>query len=583
MTLTTDRSYFAALKPRITFKSLDGTDTYFTFNGHGSPKDINITYADMSNSIGETGDFNIIVEDSSNIINRDHLRNTKVYIELGKTEAALQHFLIGFADIFDVSRPRTNYQEYRISGFGTQIQADEFLLLIRKSSQKDDGDSAVKRLFQRPLEERKFRPMNKVNIGDLVNWSTNIASNLNTKITQLNEVFTTLRDFYDRLAALEGCDWYIDYSTGTEILTAKHPLFSHNGIHIKSGDLRTPSDNADKISYIKSQFSVTDDSSSNAGIKTQLYTTQIIEQKPVSENLTNKGRTTLNKRFVAQQVNLLNDERRITDLEFIMERIGEPESPKSRVNGFIILDNDDKPTGRILGTFNIDLSSLKRATETIQVNDVDIKSRFIEGGAKIWLAFTDRSGINGNVEDDPDNTVAWHHDGTVGTAHTAGSYSAIANISDDSDREDPAGADWQVSTNGPVYNYRVLSSIRRLLARNNQTAIRTLRTKEAFIDSSFLSDTTSVNKFLALNLNPISKVRRTINNVTVSIPNNFIFRPYTMTSFSDGLSGVSQDFQIVSVSYIISALPGDPQYGTYDCDLTLNSSFNPLVGSCTCV
>ena len=583
MASTWDLAYNLPLKPRITFKSIDGEDTYFTFNGHGSPKEINLVYADMDNAMGETGTFNIIVEDSNNVINKDHLHNAKVYLELGKTQASLEHFLIGYADIMDIERPRTNYMDYRISGFGSQIQADELLLLIRKQQKdKNDADFTVKSLFKQSLTENNFRPMNRASedVETLTNWESDISDSLKSRYPVVSEVFTTLHDFYDRLSALDGCVWYIDFTGGVETLTARNPLLLHSHKVIKSGDLRSANDDPNKVSYIKDVFSITDDSSSNAGIKTRLYTTTTLEGELIKENMSDKGRTLLNQRFLAQQVDVLNDQRRMTEVTFIMERIGEPASPKNRVNGFIILDEADKPRGTILSTFNIDLGQLERDPDPIVVT-VDPKTRFLEGGGKFWFVFTDRSGIKGNIENDPDNTVAWHHDNTVNTAHTSGNYSATA-IADENFRDDPTKADWQVSTNGPVYNYSIKSTIKRLLARSNQSAIKKLRTKEAFIDSSFLKTPESVNKFLALNLNPISKTRRTINNIRVTVPNNFIYRPYEYVTFGDGLSAVSQDLQIVRAAYIISALPGDPQYGTYSAELTLNGSFNSLVGSCTC-
>jgi hypothetical protein len=588
-TLTTDRSYFLPIKPRITFKSIDVEDpqTYFIYDSFDQPSTpFRLEYLDCDNAMGETGTFNIIIEDSNNVLAKDHLHNTKVFIELGKTQSELQHFLIGFADIMDVGRPRTNFQEYRISGFGSQVQAQELLLLQRQSGKSDnDSEYSVKRLFERAMTERKARPMNREPIDDVTGWSMDISSALKTNYKVINEVFTTLWDYFDRLAALEGCNWYIDYRGGIEKLVAKNPSKNHNGKLIKSGDLRSPNDRADRISYIKDAFNITDDASSNAGVKTRLYTTQSLEDELIKESTGNKGRTTLNKRFIAQQVKIENDQRRISTIKLNMERIGEPESPKSRVNGFVILDDNNTPTGTILGKFYVDISSLDRSDNgtQVEITDIDLKTRYLEGvTSKFWIVFTDRSGIKGDIEDDPDNTIAWHHDGLANTAHTEGNYSATATDIDENDREDPTKANWKVSTNGPQYWYSLRSTIKRLLARTNATAAAKLRYKEAFIDSSFLRTPASANRFLALNLNPMSKVRRTINNLTVTVPNNFIYRPYEYTSFADGKSSIAQDLQIARAGYIISALAGDPQYGTYSAQLTLNGSYNPLIGSCTC-
>src|SRR4029453_6846543 len=128
--------YFAPLKPRIRFKSLDGLDTYFTFDAFATPgtNPINAIYCDAERAVNETGTFNVIVEDSANIINKDHLRNTKVYLDFAKSFVRQKKFFVGFGDIFTIRRPRSYYQEYLISGPSTRIQAAELFISRRQAS-----------------------------------------------------------------------------------------------------------------------------------------------------------------------------------------------------------------------------------------------------------------------------------------------------------------------------------------------------------------------------------------------------------------------------------------------------------------
>src|SRR6185503_16316485 len=135
LTLTrSDLTYALPLKPRIEITSLDSTDTYFTFSPmEGLTTDINLVYLDTERASFETGSFNAVVEDSNNIINKDHLRNAKVKLSYGKTESTLIPYFIGYADIFQTRRPRNNYQEYLLTGPSTKIQATELMLLIRKA------------------------------------------------------------------------------------------------------------------------------------------------------------------------------------------------------------------------------------------------------------------------------------------------------------------------------------------------------------------------------------------------------------------------------------------------------------------
>jgi hypothetical protein len=591
-TLNNYNEYFKPLKPRIRFKSLDGSDTYFTFDAFSGSNNINAIYCDAERAVGETGVFNVIVEDSDNIINKDHLRYTKVYLDFGKTPETLKQFFVGFADIFTTRRPRSFYQEYLISGPSTRIQAAELFISRRQASDIQDVDNPnivpdpnfnTDEIFRDSLKKRTWRPLNKEAVDDLTGWTDDLIDpQVNINFPVINEPLTPLWDFWDRLAQTAGAVWDIDYNTPDEekVLLSYNPAL-HTGIIVKSGDLKlATSDQADKTAYIKSNFDIEENSSADSGTATRLYTTTIIDRKVIASSSKDSGRTTLNNRFIAQQVNVENDQRRITELAFVLERIGEPESPRSRINGEVRMDSgDNKPTGTVLGRFNIDLSSLSRATKTIFVTDIDLKIRFLEGSNKIWLLFTDRSGIKGDVEDDPDNTVAWHHDNIFNTLHTV--YSATAPASEAA-RDNTAIAQWNSTNQGPMYAHSVFSNIRRLQARTNQQAVTKLRMKEAVIDSGFLSDARQVGAYLSFNLAKRSKARRGIQEVVVRVPNNFMFAPYQFVSFNDGLSDTFQDLQVQRARIVVSALPGDPQIGALEMSITLAGLYNSLIGNCEC-
>ena len=79
LTLTrTNSTYGLPLKPRIEITSLDSTDTYFTFSPlQNLTTDLNLVYLDTERASFETGSFNAVIEDSNNVINKDHLRNAR--------------------------------------------------------------------------------------------------------------------------------------------------------------------------------------------------------------------------------------------------------------------------------------------------------------------------------------------------------------------------------------------------------------------------------------------------------------------------------------------------------------------------
>ena len=170
LTLTrSDSTYGLPLKHRIEVTSLDGTDVYFVFSPlEGLTTDINNVYLDCERASFETGSFNCVVEDSQNIINKDHLRNAKLKLSFGKTTATLIPYFIGYADIFQTRRPRNNYQEYLLTGPSTKIQATELMLLIRKAA--DDPNNplyGIANLIIQAITTRKWRPLNREDIQEV--------------------------------------------------------------------------------------------------------------------------------------------------------------------------------------------------------------------------------------------------------------------------------------------------------------------------------------------------------------------------------------------------------------------------------
>ena len=212
MVTTYDSTYWLPVRPRITFKSLDGATTYFTFNAFSDSNPINVTYMDVEGAVSESGSFRINIQDSANVIDELKLRSAKVYIELGKTEATLKFFMIGFADIFTVSRPVTGYQEYQLTGFGSAIQASQLYIHKRKASKilnlesasaVGDPNFAVYKLIKDSIESKNWRPLKDKSIKDITHWTTTgISDKVNTNYPVINAPFTYLSNFLDQLCSL---------------------------------------------------------------------------------------------------------------------------------------------------------------------------------------------------------------------------------------------------------------------------------------------------------------------------------------------------------------------------------------------
>jgi hypothetical protein len=561
--------------------------------------DLNIMYMDVERAMGETGSFNMVIEDSANAITKENLSFLRLEIELGKTIASLKPYFVGYVDIPKSNRPRSFYQEHLLSGPSSKIQASELMLLYRKSA--DDSNNpryGIGNLVREMITGRLWRPLNTQDVQEITKqqggeWTVNlvsegggIADELNKiPYSRINEAFSTPWDFLERMCAITGANWDLDYGTDfEEILTIGYPSSRGSGITIKSSDLAGITDQPEKTSYIWGDFSIEDNSSVDAGVATRLYTTAIIDQQVISSQNTNHGATSLVDRAIAQQLIIENDQRRITDLLFILSKVGNPTSPNDVINGDLVMDfGDNSPRGQTLATFNISISDIKSTPTNIFIDLEDkVKVRFLQGENKIWIRLFQRSGVKGDPDGDGSNTIFWHHNNVIGPIQPV--YTAVSS-NNKGEYKLRDTMTWTSDNKGPIYCYSVFSNIKRLQASSNPAAAKILRWKEAFADTSFLTNIDETNLFLAKDLARRSKARRSISNILVTIPNNFLYKPYQTVSFGDSLSNTFNEMTVQRAKYTITAQAGGETspMGALNCELTLGSSVNALIGNCSCL
>lgn len=589
--IRSDPTYYVPCRPRIRITSLDGSDTYFDFNAFKSPENpINIIYVDAERAAWETGQWNVIVEDCAGEINKDHLRNCRVLIQFGKTEATLLPYMVGYADIFDIREPRGYYTEYLLSGPSSKIRAAELMLLVRKATSKiNDKNFGIANLVKDMIKKRESRPLNDKDFQSITGWVADVVTEGGGIQDSLNdiyypvvsEVFTTIWDFIERMAAVSGANWDLDYDTNFgEILMMKHSTANHSGIRVKTVNLATSTDDPRYTSYIKGGITISENSTSDAGTATRLYTSTNIEQKRVAGFSVNQNFLDLTNKAIAQQFTIQNDQRRITDLDFILSKIGLPTVEGNAMYGDIVMDVDNTPTGITIATFQIPLDSIVRTASTIFVNNLETIIGPLAGSTKIWVRLFQISGFDGLPNRNILNTIRWHNNNIFNTVQSNYTMTAIGGEYTKKDT-----LNWVGNDLGPLFCCGIYSKINRLQARTNQSAGKILRLKEKFLDTSFIgADFQAANRVLSLTLSKIAKTRRSVDNLQVTIPNNTLFKPFMGVSFEDAQSQTFQDLDIQRARITVSALPGEQsQIGAMHQELSLSSGFNRLTGSCECV
>jgi hypothetical protein len=597
---TAGAPYTNPLVPRITIKTIDGDDTLYTFNGFDTDNDISVAQCNMENAIGETGTFNILINDHNNVIPKDNIHNVKVFLELGKTEATLQHFLIGYGDLFDIDRPGTNVQFYNLSGFGSKIWAYQLYIHRRETYKRNESDAKIYNIIDNALTKRLWRPLKKQDesIQDITGWSKDgISTKVNIPFTVIDKPFTYFGDLCDELADITGAVWFIDVSTGEEVFTFKYNPDLATKTVIKSGDLadRT-NDNADRISYIKSAFNIQDASSAEAGTYNRLFSATIQDNQemfPLDNVNYAKGLTNTTFKAIAQQIIIDNDARRIEEIELKLKKIGDPSSPKDRINGDIVLDKNNTPTGSQLDEFHIGLGSIEENGDFVRV-PVDISAKQLDvAQVKIWVRVFQRS----NEEDEEDNpdgngnpnhgtkhTIGWYHNNSFNTTQTVLGTTVRSAQASGGDYDSRSKLSWQTTDKGPTYNVRVYSNIRRLFAMTDGKSKNRIRLRESFVPSDFLNDPRDITRYLSLITSQTSKGRRGIADFRVTVPNNFLYSPYQWVSFNDGLSNIQDMLQVQRASYMCNSGVGDDvPLGTLHANITLSGLYNTLLGACSCL
>ena len=578
--------YTNPLRPKITIKDVQGVDTLYTYNAFDSSHDISIAQVDMQNSIGENGTFSMVINDHNNVIPKDNIHSVKVWLELGKVNGSFQTFMIGYGNIFTIDRPGTAAQFYVLNGMGSKEWLYHLYINRRETYRRDESDAKIYNILDNAFTKRLWRPLKTYDssIEDITGMEKNISNKVKTIYTRVDESFTYFGDLCDKLLDIDGGVWLVDYSTGQEVFTVTRNADLITPVVLKSGDLQDRvNDDPLTTAYIIGAFRIEDNATGQSSTANRLLTVTVQDDQQVFEIEPTVGSTALNNKALAQQVIIDNDARRITKMELSLSKEGEPESPNSRVNGDIVLDNgSNKPSnteGNILDEFHIPLSSIKHNPEKIEVS-LDISAKKLDvAQSKIWVRLFQRSGLTGDPTNDPDNTVKWHHNGVFNT--TQAYYSGQASGGDTSDK---SSLSWSTTNQGPMYRVTLFSDIRRLFARTNSQSANIIRLREQFIPTDFLTNPNEVTRYLSLNLSRYSKMRRGIADVRVRVPNDFLFRPYQQVWFNDGLSNTSDYLQVQGASYSCnSGGKGDAPLGTLYANITLGGLYNTLVGACTCI
>jgi len=556
-TVVGDSEYEYPLRPYIRFIDRESGDTNYIFDAFRNTNELEVTGMDCSCGIGETGTVNITIQHNDAIDTSLLNWGNKVIIKMAKNQWEFSGrpestFLIGIVKGYSRERPATNVYEHQLRVQGTKVIFNERKINYKKSTESTSNSKfQIKNHIKSILSDASSYPTGAKTILQQSGFDlSGISPELKTFVGKINYELLEAGNAIDRLVNIEGYRWDIEYFGDKEILTVTYPQDLHTGVVIKSGDLKSMTDSARYSSYFRGHWNGEGDITGSTGFANSLITKTQIDRKEFTSSFINKSSTTLSNKAIAQKFFIT--ETRISDVAFLLSKVGEPTSTNNRVNGRIIADNNNSPTGNTISSFNIPLDSIEKTPETIFVNDLDVKNRFVETAKPAWLVLYQRSGTDevnhSEPNNDEQNTIRWHHNADTSTVTTL-----VSKIASSGDRED--NLVWNFSstaTGGPTYGFGVFAEIRHIQAVSDRGSIQKYGLVEAEIDTSFLEEPDVIQTYLNALLQYSSKPRLVFGTRSVKIPSEFLFKPYQIITLQDSLAypdGIDAEIQRVQYDF----------------------------------
>lgn len=556
--VTGDAEYEQPLRPYIRFQDRLSKATNYIYDGFRSSNPWTLSELDCEMGIGETGLANITIQDCGNVDESLINWGNKVVIKLAKNQWEFtgntgSTFLIGYVKGYTKDRPDTGILNHKITVYGSKILFSERIINYKKGTESNTNSSFTTRSHIRSIlgaidgTSGTFAlPIKGIQpIAQQGTFHNNIHSGFKTMVKKVNFEMVEAANAITRLVDIEGGRWFIDYVGETETLRATFPSDMHTGITVKSGDIKSFNDPAKYTSYFYGPWNSDADITGSTGFANRLYTKTQIDRKEFTSSFVNKNSTTLANKALAQKFYI--SETRLTDLGLLLSKVGEPTSQNDRINGRIIADKNNKPEGNIISDFKIPLSSIEEEPETIFVNDLDIKNRFVSQELPAWIVLYQRSGTeeaNGSEPNtDEANTIRWHHNNDTTTVTTLVSARAKSG-----DRDDKLVWEYNTSggTKGPTFGFGVFAEVRHIQELSDKGSIQRYGLVEGEVDTSFLDSPTLIQTYIEAQLQYSSKPRIIFNTNKLKIPSNFLFKPYQIVRLEDTVSyprGIDAEIQ----------------------------------------
>jgi hypothetical protein len=471
-------------------------DDYFQINRTGGRNDIIATDIGVNLSMGETGSFSVVLDDTlERNIDRNILDNgCFIIIQDGRDQTEFKNTFYGLIDRIETNKgkgfPKTSYEDtgtqlienrgreplrYTLSGLGTARLFSHRFITMKKIASKDpitnefirDPLFNINRLFEDIIVNKEFLPLQAPILKDGANFSLEgISDEVNDFYPGVDFTMMFASQALSTLATAAGAYWMVDEHNRVTLRYPTSGLVGHSGINIKT--YRESDDLAQNTSYLLDDNLVfTDSISPTDGFINRIFGNGASES--TTAQLSQDSFTDLTFKDISQEIPGKN---RLTDIGAILKRTGggteEPNPQTSLLTGRITRDKSGTPAGSLVATFSIPVLDIPESPTLMSIIPIFVvRERSIDPETNYWLTFNTR-GIAIN------NCSNWYHNNQFATLQAF--RSAIRRLPRGRTKlGGPAyesnNTDWAVTVNGPTYSYSLTEKLSQLAEASDPLSI----------------------------------------------------------------------------------------------------------------
>lgn len=517
------------------------------FNTANNP--FTVTKMDVTLGMGQTGGFDITVDDSVNrVIDREILDcGCRVVIHGGRSPLDATKMMTGIVPVIKTHRRGASGFVYEFNGIGLESILGNYLMNVKFKAPIDPTTSrfimherykaknVIRDIFTNPnymIPTSKKPNVIVANLQDVTGINLEgISEDLNDPIFELDFNQTSVAQILSSIEDQINVDIFLN---AEETLVAQYPTGLHSGMTLKT--IQEQYDDADTTGYVQGEHDFTDSISSSDYADHLVGVGKISSDQVGSTDMS--GYLSLYNKDISQQIPV--SAAHLENSAIILERVGAGTNANNpvtyKLGGAILEDDNDSPSSRITARFFIPVIDIPQNPTQVNVTEFVRTSRPVDPSKRYWLTLYEI----GNSEE---NTIRWYHDNSIGqeVKTMANAIRPLpfgrtsANVSDQfSDKG------WRIGWTGPTFSYIFQSKESHEVVMKNTRAVKRWGRKDARISNlqQGITDSGSMLSTMAAMLENSATKERTYSFDDVIIPLKF-FMPGQLINFVDPAVGIT--------------------------------------------